>query len=106
MYSSNVSKSFCHFFDCSLRMNEILLKIENNTEAHGTAVIITKIILDLLDMRNIEKHLIIGLVFDKTSVNTGIHKGVTACLEKAFSSFLQLAKANVINFDIFNTIAL
>ena len=42
----------------------------------------------------VEKLLFFGLMFDTTSVNTGIHKGVIvqgSCLEKAFSSFLQLA---------------
>ena len=42
-------------------------------------------------MWNIEKHLIIGLVFDTASVNAGIHREVTACLEKASGSFLLLA---------------
>ena len=39
-------------------------------------------------MWNIEKHLIIDLVFAATSVNTGIHKGVTACPEKSVWQFL------------------
>ena len=48
----------------------------------------------------IEKHLIIGLMFVTTSVNTGIHKRVIvqgSCPKKAFGSFLQLAKTNVVN---------
>ena len=48
-------------------------------------------------MWNIENHLIIGLVFDTTSLNTKICEGVTACQEKAFGSFLQLAETNVVN---------
>ena len=48
--------------------------------------------MDTLENCNIGKHLIIGLVFDTTSINTGIHKGVTVCLERAFGyNLLQLA---------------
>ena len=48
--------------------------------------------MDTLDNCNIGKHLIIGLVFDTTFINTGIHKGVTVCLERAFgNNLLQLA---------------
>ena len=39
-------------------------------------------------------------MLDTTSVNTGIHKGVTiqcSCLEKAFGSFLELTKTDVVN---------
>ena len=77
-------------FTATHKKKEILLKIENNTEGHSTAAKLTKIILDTLDMWNIEKHLIIGLVFDTASVNAGIYREVTACLEKAFGSFLLL----------------
>ena len=47
--------------------SEILLKIENLDQGHGTAAELTNIILDTLDNCNIGKHLIIGLVFDRTS---------------------------------------
>ena len=43
-------------------------------------------------MLSIEKHLIIGLVFYTTSMNTGVHKGVAVSLERAFGGkLLQLA---------------
>ena len=72
--------------------SEILLKIENLDQGHSTAAELTNIILDTLDNCNTGKHLIIGLVFDTTSINTGIHKGVTVCLERAFgNNLLQLA---------------
>ena len=72
--------------------SEILLKIENLYQGHSTASELTNIILDTLGNCNIGKHLIIGLVFDTTSINTGIHKGVTVCLERAFgNNLLQLA---------------
>ena len=72
--------------------SEILLKIKNLDQGHSTAAELTNIILDTLDNWDIGKHLIIGLVFDTTSINTGIHKGVTVCLEKAFgNNLLQLA---------------
>ena len=72
--------------------SEILLKIENLHQGHSTAAELTNIILDTLDSCNIGKHLIIGLVFDTTSINTGIHKEVTVCLERAFgNNLLQLA---------------
>ena len=54
-------------------------------------------------MWNIEKHLIFGLMFLITSVNTRISPMSNysvlncLCLEKAFGSFLQLAKTNVVN---------
>ena len=71
---------------------EILLKIENETEGYTTAPKLTKIILETMDMWNIEKHSIIGLVFDTTSVNTGVNKGVAISLERAFGGkLLQLA---------------
>ena len=71
---------------------EILLKIENETEGHATAAKLTKIILEIMDMWNVEKHLIIGLVFDTTSVSTEVHKGVAVSLERAFGGkLLQLA---------------
>ena len=60
---------------------EIFLKIENEIEGYTTAAKLTKIILETMNMWNIEKHLIIGLVFDTTSVNTGVHKGVAVSLE-------------------------
>ena len=48
--------------------------------------------MDTVDNGNIGKHLIIGLVFDTTSVDIGIHEGVTACLEREFgNNLLQLA---------------
>ena len=78
---------------------EILLKLKitlKDIQVHSTAAKLTSILLETLNMWNIEKYLIIKLVFD-TSSNTGIHKGVTACPEKAFGSFLKLAKTNVIN---------
>ena len=72
--------------------SEILLKIENLDQGHSTAAELTNTILDTLDNCNIGKHLIIGLLFDTTSINTGIHKGVTVCLERAFgNNLLQLA---------------
>ena len=72
--------------------SKILLKIENLDQGHNTAAELTNIIWDTLDNCNIGKHLIIGLVFDTTSINTGIHKGVTVCLERAFgNNLLQLA---------------
>ena len=71
---------------------KILLKIENETEGHATAAKLTKIILETMHMWNIEKHLIIGLVFDTTSVNRGVHKGVAVSLERTFGGkLLQLA---------------
>ena len=66
--------------------SEILLKIENSDQGHSTAAELTNIILDTLDNCNIGKHLIIGLVYDTTSINTGIHKEVTVCLERAFGN--------------------
>ena len=72
--------------------SEILLKIENLDQEHSIAAELTNIILDTLDNCNIGKHLIIGLVFDTTSINTGIHKVVTVCVERAFgNNLLQLA---------------
>ena len=74
------------------RKREILLKIENGTEGHITAAQLTKIILETMDMWNIEKHSIIGLVLDTTSVNTGVHKGVAVSLERTCGgNLLQLA---------------
>ena len=47
-------------------------------------------LLDTLDKWNIEKYLI-GLVFDTTSLNSGIRSGVVASLEKAFGKKLLLS---------------
>ena len=72
--------------------SEILLKIEILDQGHSTAAELTNIILGTLDNCNIGKHLIIGLVFDTTYINKGIHKGVTVCLERTFgNNLLQLA---------------
>ena len=74
------------------KKSEILLKIENLDQGHSTAAELINIILDTLGNCNIGKHLIIGLAFDTTSINTGIHKEVTLCLERAFgNNLLQLA---------------
>ena len=84
-----------------MERKKIYLKLKV-TMLDSTAAKLTKIILDTLDMWNIEKHLIFGLMFDTTSVNSGIHQEVIvqcSCLEKAFSSFLQLAKTNVGNLE-------
>ena len=62
------------------KKSEILLKIENLDQGHSKAAELTNRILDTLDNCNIGKHLIIDLVFDTTSINTGIHEGVTVCL--------------------------
>ena len=71
---------------------EILLKIENETEGHITTAKLNKIISETMDMWNIEKHSIIGLVFDTTSLNTGVYKVVAESLERAFGGkLLQLA---------------
>ena len=71
--------------------NEILLKIENLDQGHSTAAELTNILLDTLDNCNTGKYLIIGLMFDTASINTGIHKRVTVCLERAFdNNLLQL----------------
>ena len=70
----------------------ILLKIENLDQRHSTAAELINIILDTLYNCNIGKRLIIGFVFDTTSINTGIHKGVTVCLKRAFgNNLLQFA---------------
>ena len=68
--------------------SEISLKIENLDQGHSTATELTNTILDTLDNCNIGKHLIIGLVFHTTSINTEIHKGVTVCLDRAFGNNL------------------
>ena len=44
--------------------------------------------MDTLDKWKIERDLIIGLVFDTTSINTGIRSGVAVSLEQAFGSKL------------------
>ena len=44
--------------------------------------------MDTLDIWSIEKHLIINLVFDTTSLNSGVRSNVAVSLEKTFENKL------------------
>ena len=72
------------------KKSDVLLQINSVDQKHSTASEQTKIILDTLDKRKIERNLIIGLVFDTTSINAEIHSGVGVSLEQAFGAKLLL----------------
>ena len=65
------------------KKSDVLLQINPVDQKHSTASEQTKIILDALDKWKIERDLITGLVFDTTSIDTGIRSGVAASLEQA-----------------------
>ena len=69
---------------------DVLLQINPVDQKHSTASEETKIILDTLDKWKIERDLIIGIVFDTTSINTGIRSGVAVTLELTFGTKLLL----------------
>ena len=72
------------------KKSDVLLQINPVDQKHSTASEQTKIILDTLDKWKIERDLIIGLVFDTTSMNTGIRSGVAVSFEQAFGTKLLL----------------
>ena len=72
------------------KKSNVLLQINPVDQKHSIASEQTKIILDTLDKWKIERDLINGLVFDTTSINTGICSGVAVSLEQAFGTKLSL----------------
>ena len=58
------------------KKSDVLLQINPVYQKHSTAYEQTKIILNTLDKSKIQLDLIIGLVFDTTSINAGICSGV------------------------------
>ena len=72
------------------KKSDILLQINPVYQKHSTASEQTKIILDTLDKWKIERDLIIGLVLDTTSINTGNCSGVAVSLEQIFGTKLLL----------------
>ena len=71
------------------KKSDVLLQI-NPDQKHSTASEQTKIILDTLDKWKIERDLIIGLVLDTTSINTGNCCDVAVSLEQIFGTKLLL----------------
>ena len=61
---------------------DILLSIVQLQEGKGNAENETRRILQVLDELEINRNLMIGLVFDTTSVNTELHNGIVVRLEK------------------------
>ena len=72
------------------KKSDILLQINPVDQKHSTASEQTNIILDTLEKWKIERDLIIGLVFDTTSINMGIRSGVAVSLEQVFGTKLLL----------------
>ena len=72
------------------KKSDVLLQINPVDQKHSTASEETKIILDTFDKWKIERDLIIGIVFDTTSINTGIRSGVAVSLEQTFGTKLLL----------------
>ena len=72
------------------KKSDVLLQINPVDQKHSTASEETKIILDTLDKWKIERDLIIDIVFDTTSINTGIRSGVAVTLEQIFGTKLLL----------------
>ena len=72
------------------KKSDVLLQINSVDQKHSTASEETKIILDTFDKWKIERDLIIGIVFDTTSINTGIRSGVAVTLEQTFGTKLLL----------------
>ena len=71
--------------------SEILLSIIQLQHGEGNAEIESQKIIAALDELEIDQSLIIGLVFDTTSLNTGIHNGVVVRLQREFDhKLLQL----------------
>ena len=72
------------------KKSNVLLQINPVDQKHSTVSEETKIILDTLDKWNIERNPIIDIVFDTTSINTGIRSGVTVTLEQILGTKLLL----------------
>ena len=72
------------------KKSDVFHQINPVDQKHSTASEQMKIILDTLDKWKIERDLIIDLVFDTTSINTGIPSGAAVSLKQIFGTILLL----------------
>ena len=78
------------FLAATDKKSDVLLQINPVDQKYSTASERTKFIFDTLDKRKIERDLVIGLVFNTTSIKVGICSGVAVSLEQAFGTKLLL----------------